>query len=222
MTALNFVLMEEFIIISMDTLAVLQDTKTPFKFVSKFCHLPQMNCVICGTGDMSAIVRWIAYVQENIVANGIYQLDLLTQSIFPTFMRNEIAHEDASTTLYQFGLSELDNAFYGYAYRTIDNYKSEQLEYGLGLKPQDAFHKDGALDPKEAHFDLHDCENSLINIMERQKQYDDDLPTSEKVGIGGYIQMIFLTKDQTITKTLKVFDDLGKQYQTILEACSKS
>lgn len=215
MTALNFVLMENLVAISMDTLSLRQDVKTPYKFVSKFCHLPQMNCVICGTGNMGAIIRWIAFVQERIAANGIYQLDLLTQSTYPEFMKNETVSDDLTTTLYQFGLSELDGLFHGYAYRSTSKFKSEEIVYGIGVKPPDVFISDTALDMGKVNFSLEDIEKSFISIMEKQKKHDDELPIENRMGIGGHIQMIMLTESGTITKSLKPFDDFEEQLDFI-------
>ncbi|SCP99552.1 hypothetical protein [Anaerobium acetethylicum] len=210
MTALNFLLMEDMVSISMDTLSLSMENRMPYKFVSKFVHLPQMNCVICGTGNMLAIIHWIAYVQERMAANGIYQLNLLTSQRLKEFMKREVVNAELSTTIYQFGLSELDNNFHGYAYRSTNNFESEEIAYGIGVKPPEVFIENGTLNMELIGFDGNHIEESFIRIMEKQKERDDMLP--EKVGIGGCVQLIILTRGGAITKTINVFDDFEEQY----------
>ena len=162
MTALNFVLSEDTVIISMDTLSSRAVDHGPHKFVSKIFPLPHMNCVICGTGNMGAILDWFCFVEKNIVANGIYQLDLLTSQTIIPFMDDH--NGENSCTIYQFGLHETDNKFHGYAYRSTNKFSSEEIICGIGIKPPDAFKTaEGELDLsgiKERIFRKSPCRNN--------------------------------------------------------------
>lgn len=219
MTALNFLLMKDRVALSMDTLTLKKADNMPYKFVSKFIHLPQMNCIICGTGNMPAIIHWIAHVQECMQSNGIYQLNLLTSQVLNEFMRTEVVTLALTTTIYQFGLSELDNNFHGYAYRSTNNFESEEIAYGIGIKPPDAFIENKALNMDLVDFNFDNIENSFVRIMEKQKERDDKLV--DKLGIGGYMQMILLSHAGAITKSIKVFDDFSEHNAYICDQLIK-
>ena len=215
MTALNFILRDEGVIISMDTLALSAKNKAPFKFVTKFFSLPHMNCIICGTGNMQAIIDWFGWVQKNIVANGIYQLNELSKKSMYDFMKD--INGDNFCTIYQFGLHEVDNKFHGYAYRSKSKFQSEEIKQGIGVKPPDAFMTmDGSMDLAPYMPDGASVEDILINIMEQQKEYDSFLPIAERLGIGGIIQIVYISKDSIIIKNYKYFDDFESTHEEIL------
>lgn len=166
MTALNFMLSEEVAIISMDTLSLRANDHKPYKFVSKIFPLPHMDCVICGTGNLEAIINWFSFVNKNVIANGIHQLDLLTRQSIVSFMAEHNGNN--SCTIYQFGLNEIDDKFHGFAYRSSRGFSGEEIDYGLGVKPQDAFRiPDGQFD--QSKISGESAEEILANIMHQQK-----------------------------------------------------
>ena len=59
-------------------------------------------------------------------------------------------------------------------------------------------------------------EEILFNITRQQKQYDDALAISKRLGIGGIIQVIVLSQDNIVIKNYKHFDDLGDTHIQIL------
>jgi len=215
MTALNFILQDDGVIISMDTLALSAENKAPFKFVTKFFPLPHMNCIICGTGNMQAIIDWFGWVQKNIVANGIYQLDELSKKALRDFMKN--ANSDNFCTIYQFGLHEIDNKFHGFAYRSTNNYESEEIKQGIGVKPADAFKTvDSGTDLSPYMPAGASVEEFLTRIMKQQKEYDSLLGVEERLGIGGIIQIVYLNRDSMVIKNHKYFDDFDATHEEIL------
>lgn len=220
MTALNFILSDESVIISMDTLSLNALTHKPHKYVTKFLPLPHMNCVICGTGNMGAIIDWFSFVEKNIVANGIYQLNLLTQQVICDFM-NEHNGEN-SCTIYQFGLHEIDNKFYGYAYRSTNEFNSEEINKGIGVKPPDAFiNKSGELDFNDINTNNSSIDDLLYEIMLKQKIYDDTRNENDRLGIGGIVQVLYLTKDNIVIKNYKYFDDYEEKHTQMLDALNR-
>lgn len=219
LTALDFIIQDNAVIVAMDTLSLRTRDKKPHKMVTKFFPLPHMNCLICGTGNMGAIIDWFAWVEKNIVANGIYQLNVLTQQVIKGFMDEH--NGENSCTIYQFGLHELDKKFHGYAYRSVNDFKSEEIAQGIGVKPPDAFLT------HEGHIDLtpyapegSSIEEIFSNIMQRQKEYDDALDTSERLGIGGMVQVVILSQDNIVIKNYKYFDDFEDTHIQILNNLS--
>ncbi|MDU1413476.1 MAG: hypothetical protein E6929_11750 [Clostridium sp.] len=222
MTALNFILDKKVVILSMDTLVTFNETRTPVKMTTKFLTLPNMNCIICGTGNFDAIIDWFSFVQKSIIANGIYQLNKLSEQALPNFMKNYT--KDSGCTIYQFGLNEIDKDFYGYVYRSTNNFKSEQLSYGLGIKPTDAFiESNGELNLKKYTQQINErfiIKETLYDIMKKQKEYDDNLTdVNERVGIGGMVQIVTMNEDEIVVTNYKRFDDYEKQYKKILTNC---
>lgn len=113
MSALNFILTEEQVIISMDTLVINQPSGQPVKTVTKLLPVPHMNRIVCGTRNLKSIINWFSFIENKIIANGIYQLDKITDAN----LNDIIGEEMCSCTIYKFGLNEIDNKFYGYVYR---------------------------------------------------------------------------------------------------------
>jgi hypothetical protein len=219
MTALNFMLHEDGVIIAMDTLSLLARNKKPFKFVSKMFLLPHMQCVICGTGNMGAIIDWYSFVQKNILSNGIYQLNELSKKAIPQFMKEH--NEDNSCTIYQFGLHELDDKFHGFAYRSTNNFQSEEIQYGFGIKPPDAFKdENGMIDFDTISSLSTKPEEVLAAVMRIQKDYDDKLDIDKRLGIGGKIEILYLSRDSMVIRNYDVFDDYDEIYGQMLEGLS--
>lgn len=216
MTALNYILGEQGVIISMDTLSLMMEDKQPFKFVTKFFPIPHMNCVICGTGNLDAIINWFVFVEKSIMANGIYQLNELSVQEMPNFMKKYNGNN--LCTIYQFGLHEIDNKFHGFAYRSTNNFQSEELAYSIGIKPQNAFSQD---DFKSILTEIQDqtisLDDVLVKIMHRQKEYDDSLDLKNKIGIGGIVQILALAKDNIQIRNYHYFDDYEKTGIQILD-----
>lgn len=220
MSALNFITDPNFIIVTTDTLSLSYKTKKAYKFLDKAFLFPQMNCIISGTGNFKAILYWVNFIREYTYANGIYQLDLIAQQALQEQMQGQKLDDTITATIYQFGLSEIDNNFHSYAYRSTNNFISEPLEYGLGLKPQDAFDTKEKINDVFSNFDsssIEATEQSLINIMLQQKAYDDELPSDERLGIGGRIQYLLLTREACISKAIFTFEDFEEDLKTIAE-----
>lgn len=210
MTALNFITDQNYIAVSTDTLSLSAESFEPYKFLDKAFLFQQMNCIIAGTGNVLAVLHWVSFVREKAYANGIDWLNRIAEESLPKVMEQEIITDEATTTIYQFGLSETQNCFRGYAYRSTNSLKSEEIQYGLGIKPTDAFDTDDKLELALAEFDdssQEALESSFVNLMCKQKEYDDSLPKRQRVGIGGKIQLLLMGRDLTLSKCLYTFPD---------------
>lgn len=207
MSALNFILQDHHVAIAMDTLVTRNDDKEPFKMTTKYFPLPHINCIICGTGNFEAIVDWGAFVLKKVIAYGICKLNELTEEALPAFMQDYNC--EMGCTIYQLGLNEKDNKFYGYVYRSYNNFKSEEIPKGIVIKPQQAF-----VTTEDKEIDLSNYIEGSIEaggffskIMQAQKDYDDNLDRKERIGIGGIVQVVQLTKDNINISNYKYFDD---------------
>lgn len=215
MTAFNCLLNKDSAIISMDTLASDSINKTPLKFVSKIHPIFHINCVICGTGSLDAIYSWKRWIDSHNVLN-INDLNYLAKKD----MENILYRYKDKTTIYQFGFDENTNMLLGFEYRSENNYKSEKMIYSLCYKPAEM----GDTSNEKILLELENSiknsaiEEFLFNLMKKQKEYDDKLPKSEKVGIGGICQIAILNRNNFNLINYKKFDD----YDIVKEQISHS
>jgi len=224
MTALNFLFDEKSLLLSMDTLSLRADDRIPYKYLTKFFPLPHMNCLICGTGNYQPVIDWFVYIQSNFIGNGILQLNLCAERNLKDFMQEH--NGENLCTIYQFGFHETDRRLYGYAYRSINGFVSELIPYGTGLKPPDVFFNiHGELDLEEIFISAKEkhsidtdryYEEIFRTIMHKQKEFDERLPSNNRLGIGGIVQLIYMSRDSLVIKNLEYFDDFMSQYEIML------
>ncbi|MEK4451267.1 hypothetical protein [Paenibacillus sp. FSL L8-0506] len=207
MTALNFVFSEQVIFIAMDTLSTSSNDRTPYKFASKIFPLPHLRGVMCGTGNIDLILDWYRTIQKNIVAQNI---DYFAENSSDILLKlNENYPEYATTTIYQFGYSESVGKFRGFVFRSTNDFKQEELNYCIAQKPQVNFNFD--------NFEENIDEN-LVDLMMLQKLEDDQ--KLDKVGIGGEIHRMILTKHASRIDIIHRFSDFELQYEQMLKNLS--
>ena len=135
MTALNFLVQEDQICFAIDTLSISADDRLPSGYLTKFIFLPHLSTVVTGTGHGTFINEWMNFVRGKIIAKDIDHLnEYVPQAL------NEIAEQfpelgDITATVYHFGFSIRRNIYTGYAYRSVNEWRSEELKPGTGLKP---------------------------------------------------------------------------------------
>lgn len=214
MTAFNYLLQKDLVIVAMDTLVSDSIDKRPLKLISKIHLISHANCLICGTGSLEAIQSWLNWVENHNITN-IIDLNILAKKDINRLLFRY--NKYGTTTVYQFGYDEKHSEFIGYAYRSTNNYQFEKLQYGIGVKP-DAGIKG---DKKELSIEMlnkfksDSMEEFFYKIMKEQKLYDDKLPVNEKVGIGGRCQVIILSKNKYELINYKKFADYQKTFDAI-------
>lgn len=205
MTAINFIYEENQVTIYMDTLS-LDLNRRPLKYVSKIFPIPHLKTVICGTGNMDLILDWVYFVQRKLTAADIAYLREITSETLVDLSKKYPS--DISTTIYQFGYSQIDEKIKGYAYRSTNGFAQEEYDYCYGIKPQIDF-------DFELEEGKEDLENAFIQLMIKQKEIDDLSPT--RIGIGGEIQRLIMIKDTFLLQTIHRFSDFDECYDEILE-----
>jgi len=167
---------EDNLILATDTLATTPEG-TPSFFTSKATHVPHLKSLIMGTGVGGFANRWANQVAASMVLSGINNLDYHTPKALRDLWKAYRAEHDVpdgiTTTVYHFGLSEDDGRMCGFAYRSTDDFSSEQLDYGWRFKPECTV-PDG------------DDIGAIIEAMMReQRQIQETRPLNERVFIGG-------------------------------------
>lgn len=116
-----------------------------------------------------------------MVVKGIDNLDYHTPKILAanwSRYKEEFSMPDSATvTVYHFGFSEEDGLIHSYAYRSTNNFRSESLGYGVGIKPECNL-------PENYMFPT-----DIKSMMDEQRRIQASRPESERVFIGGEIQV---------------------------------
>lgn len=214
MSALVFLLTAEKVCVAMDSLALYGDTKEPFKYITKLYPLLHLRSLICGTGCMNLIDAWVSFVQPHIVAKDILFLDSIApQSLNDLHKQLNLANE-TSATIYHFGFDDERQRLIGYAYRSKNDYRSEELQDGLGIKPDDGDVVQAALSVvTERGFP-----DGFVDLISMQRENDRLRPLEGKVGIGGEVHIALLDKSQITMAVSHRFPDYESIFREMLSA----
>ena len=216
MTALNFILQPNRVVIFMDTLALGSD-KNPFKYASKIFPLPHLRGVLCGTGSLNTIMDWHVCIQEKIVGNTMDMPNKIAPSQLKNIHSKYDLNETNEATIYHFGFDprEEEGRIKGFAFRSTNNFLLEELKDGVGIKPGDneiIRYLDDILDTYDGGL-----EDLFINIMKLQKKKDDEGDPKNRIGIGGAIHMFHLNKNRQFLWECYNFDDYDETFYKMLQ-----
>lgn len=187
MTALAFALQPEQVCLAMDTLVIDAYDRMPLSFQRKFMSIPESDLVVAGTGHAGFIYGWFQYIEANLRGATIDELDAAVPSICRASVNVEGGLSGFTATIYHFGYSAKEGRYAGYAYRSVNNFCSDRLQYALGYKP---------IVTVAPNDDIH-FPDFLVDIILEQQRQDALLPISERLGIGGEIECVVLS-DRTI------------------------
>jgi hypothetical protein len=134
-----------------------------------------------------------------MLVRGINNLNDHTPSslyaIWRKYEQESVIKGDLTTTVYHFGFSEATGLMRAFAYRSTAKFKSEELPYSIGTKPVCSVPQDCRL-PED-----------IPAMMREQRSIQARNPKSERLYIGGEIQIHHLSKDGCCIYTLHRFDD---------------
>ena len=188
--------------VAMDTLAVSDSVGSGAVrfFTSKVFILPHLRLIIAGTGLGNFVPWWLGVVNQRH-EGGIDELDIVAPAIladkwteFLSFLGRVPGDKEFTVTIYHFGFSLADNLIRTYVYRSTNNFRSEPLPYGQGIKPECAC---AGLDVVK----------DTRQIMAAQRAEQAKLPPEERVYIGGEIWMYYLNRDGFGVFQVGKFDD---------------
>ena len=188
MSSLLFYTDEKEAIVATDTL-LHYSVDTPPGFASKAISIPHMRMIIAATGSALLFSRWIGLVNNQGFALDVDAVDAHAlqelQALWRELNRHVPALQDQTATIYHFGISDDSGKIHGFAYRSVSDFKSERLDYGLGVKPE-------LIDM--AGIDWNSFPACASEIMRAQSRQEDQKPR-DRVYIGGTTEVTHLTKD---------------------------
>ena len=192
MSILNFVYTDEYVIAMADTLASVA-SGIPHMFVTKIFPLPHINTIICGTGNYNTVLAWYNFIQESVIANNVDDLDQVSPLNIRNIYNKITGNNPIFTTIYHFGFIEKTEKYSGYAYRSKNDFVSEKLEKGFGIKPPDEIDIEKMLSVSDG-----DTYKVFSEICKKQKEVDDNRSIDERLGIGGSVYL-YMMKGKNIT-----------------------
>lgn len=207
MSSLIFATDKKQIFVATDTLSVTPDGE-PFLFASKATHIPHLRTIIAGTGFGGLSNEWALTVSTRMIVRGILTLDFHTpnglRELWSKYKEKYSVPEGLTTTVYQFGISEEDDSVVSFAYRSTNDFESEQLQYGIGVKP-------------ECTVPEGDLIKALPQIMAEQRQIQEAKPKESRLYIGGEIQALQLTANGCLSFKVGQFPDFETHERAIFE-----
>lgn len=188
MSSLLFYTDETEAIVATDTL-LHYSVDTPPGYASKTIAIPHMCMMIAATGSALLFSRWIGLVNNQGFALDVDAVNAHApqelQTLWSELNRHAPALQDQTATIYHFGISDDSGKIHGFAYRSVSDFKSERLDYGLGVKPE-------LMD--KAGIDWNSFPACAPDIMRAQSRQEDEKPR-DRVYIGGTTEVTHLTKD---------------------------
>ncbi len=189
----------------MDTLVVYAADKKPMSFRRKFISFDENNLLIAGTGHADFINGWLDYCSSYYKNENIDQINRTAPNVLYHSVNATGGLSYSTATLYHFGYSEEKSQYIGYAYRSENDFKSEKLQYGLGIKPVVQIESTNCIQ----------FPDFLIKIIHEQQKYDKKQPITHQVGIGGEIDYAVLKDGKVSIKTVDRFESYEKERKYI-------
>lgn len=197
--ALVYFLQPNALFLTTDTLIVQADDKKPEAFVEKFRVFDETNVVITGVGSDDLIQCWADYVEQVLVGYDIEQLNKAVPSMIGDAVKHNADLMTEPTIIYQFGYSDQEQQYIGYAYNSENGFQSERLDDPVGFYPA------VELPPLTDDNQNDDISTFFVELMLKQYQQDLSKPTAEQQGIGGEIMLVVMFEQQINVATLDYF-----------------
>ena len=192
MTALNWDLEPEYVLILSDSLAISGEDHRPCFMTTKVFSLPHVGLCIAGTGAQPLAERFWAHANSKCIFEDIAHLNNYAPTILCAIWEEMLSHPDYADveadeitgTVYCYGWSEEKEVFVGFAYRSINDFVSEEMHYGTALKPP----------PNSGEVPEINGLTDFLSVLIEQKREDRERPRMERVGIGGDVIMTLMSR----------------------------
>ncbi len=209
MSSLIFCTDENQVLVATDTLATSPDG-SPFKFTTKAFIVPHLKLMIAGTGAGGFLGRWFVHINDGMAVKGIDHLDCFAPnslaSLWAGYKQQQVSlPNDITVTVYHFGFSETSKLIHSFAYRSMSDFRSNRLEYGVGLKP-DCHLPDNYCFPRD-----------IRKMMDEQRTIQASNPKSDRVYIGGEIEIHHLSENGFQVYTMDRFEDYARDETAIYD-----
>lgn len=226
MTAMNAMVTETEIVLSMDTLVskrLPEGNIEPSYFTQKFEILPFAKSIIAGTGSFGVIELAISLARKMLVRD-VTTLARILSDYLRDRDNSDLLPGKSTATVYIFGFDK-GGKTRAYALRSTADFSVNEVAStdnpNALLKPQ----PDDKQHLQELTNYVRDSDARIderfVQIMRKQKEWDDALEdTNEnKVGIGGENTLVIIADDfqQVALFKIDIFPDYEEQYKFCLK-----
>lgn len=206
MSSLIFYTNPDRIVVATDTLSASAEDGKSFSYTTKALIVPHLRMIICGTGCLGFATQWFVQINDGAVVRDIDHLNYHTpgalQRLWADFLDDDL-RLSSTTTIYHFGYSNAGTVR-GYAYRSTNQFASEPLEHGLGIKP-----------PVEIPSDIPPLPAGFRRLMDIQRDLEAKKPLQEQVRIGGEIVVHDLDREGCRVFIYDRFEDYENDLETM-------
>jgi len=203
MSSLIFHTDEELALVATDTLAGSVDGNVPFKFTTKAFPVPHLKMIVASTGIGGFGLSWFIQICDNVVVEDVEHLNYhapgVLLKLWRQFEQLNAIKNNLTATVYHFGFAQSTGHIKSYAYRSTNDFASEQLKYGLGVKP-----------PLPNQEEYYQFPLNVKKIMDAQRAIEHAKPQKDRLLIGGEIHVLVLDKNGFTISTEDRFDDYGR------------
>lgn len=201
------------IYIVMDTLAARPDG-SPLIFQTKMMAFPHIEVVVAATGSANLASQWFALVRERIPSRDIDTLDARTPQALRELLE-DLGGDEAlrsTATIYHFGWSPTEDRYVGYAYRSTNDFESERLADGFGVKPVTEVDGERVLD-----FETPTTVEEIFELAKVRHGLHDGIegPFDVPIRIGGDIIATFMNARVITMQKLGTLDGFEDHWQEI-------
>lgn len=199
MTLLNWEMTPDYVLILSDTLSLDWDDRRARSFTTKVYPVPHIGGVLTGTGLAPVVTQFFLDVNGNMVVTDVVHLAQFAperlQQLWNEYKTRGLS-EEATVTIYTFGLAEEGGQFTGYAYRSTNGFQAEKLQPGKAMKP--------GTNTSMEDLQTVDGLESFVALTRKQQAQDRDTPREKRVGIGGDLWMYLLGKSEQGKLTTRI------------------
>ena len=209
MSSLIFELSPDSINVATDTLATLPSGEPAF-FSTKAIYIPHLRMIVAGTGVAGVMGQWVQQMNDHMMLSGIlnvaHHAPENLRKIWANIKTKNGLLEGQSSTIYHLGISE-ENETFGFMSRSNNDFLTEQMEHGWGVKPECEL-------PKEET----NLARGIQKMMAQQRKTQDAKPKSERIYIGGECMIWHLTRDKCVSFKAFEFPDHKDQRAQVLKS----
>ena len=213
MTALNFVLHDEFLSLISDTLCTVGDQMRPCLYSSKVHAVPHLSGAFAMKGQGLFALDCLKALMTQIIARDVAEADPDVPGIYGDLWHRHLDlcsdqgtdMTGAKASVYHFGWVPSEGRIVGFEYKSEDGFTSTRVTNGCWLHPNTVS------DITVRHPD------DLIRITKKQKEIDDALPPEQRAGIGGDFHHLYLTKEVTSIQPVFRASDFDRVFEEMVE-----
>jgi hypothetical protein len=181
-----------------DTLATTLDGE-PYLLVSKCFTAPHLELAVAFTGIANLGNEWTQWVQSRVLARDIDMLDVHAPDALRKMHGELDLPNEETSTVYHIGFSSSKNVYVGYAYRSTEDFESEEMIPGFRVKPDP---------PSGTGWEPPETPEEIIGLAEAIRANEDTKPPEERrIYIGGELVMIQLHSNAILSTKIHKFAD---------------